>query len=1102
MKRQTFYKRFLSVILSITLIVGVITISVPNQVNANATENLIANGVFDSTTNWTDNSDSANPVAVPNQQQVQDAKVTEYIENGDFESGNTELWGSVHNLPIGIVEENNNKVLKVSEVTNGKVFHVLSGLMAGETYQISFDIKGSSNISFHLFCGDEGLSHADPFYTWQTATTTWTTHEMSYTVPAGNAGHLVFQCVGGSGELYIDNFSVSQQEITTTEVMKPVFAADFEQDSDVNKVLANPGAWGITTDDKMSGTKSLKLDFTVAWNQFGIGTFDLKAGTTYTISYDWKIQNLSGTPNAYSRLVKSSDIWTGLVLSSFQTGATDWTNVSYTYTPTENITAAIYMEVGGVTGTMYVDNLSVSCSVSEPAYTYTEGIGNCLGAEPDNVLVMEKMTEVTYPVTITNGTTYEYSFVMKNDAMGSDFSFGFGAGENAIFSGTESVADWTVVSGTFTATADATSIKFTRTGTGKAFVDDIVLKEYEESAPGPIVYPTVELDFKFVEVDNSWYFTASNMSNITGNYYKITVNVDETVLEVPIEKTADGFVIWSNFFGLIDTTGSVPSAKLEIPADTLLQQIDPNTTGWSTVVEDGQTLKVAEDLVVTKTEEGWKVEGEQGPTEPVEPVETITVSLGNAMGIYNAGTENEVFSANISSPEEVKTMNMTVTGLLNADGNDRESVIAFPGNGEIFFYLDGATEKLIINKDTEFLSGDGKTIVKFDKNYEIDLLNQVIYEQGNKPTEKEPLDLELAYDRLVGESFMFAWSMSTDSKPEASYYRIDAIIDGKETQVLIEYYPGDNAFFIYSNCFNGVPVESKEGYPVESFELKEGTELTPVVTGTWVKNISGQPYKLTKGISVVKEGTTWMDADYADEISKLEPMEVKVVFERVQNGAAVLTVITPDGKSIDSTYGDWTTAWGTILRGVLDAETKKCTYTSEKAAYSITGSTFYISGLRLNELDGLQIDKGTILYPDATCKSIQPIKIMNQFRIVRDANDEWEVDKTFTTDYNLTSSSNNASENAGTTDKTETVESVVQEEVEEIVSGEAENEDYSPTNIRYHEEDDDVSQTDKTTSGDYTSWIIIASVGTLLVVLGIIILLALRRRKKEQQEEN
>ena len=1218
MKRHNLIKRVLCVIISIALVVGMITISEPNQAQASDTENLIENGGFDTTEGWINNSNVSNPIEVSMQQAVQDKEVREYISNGDFESGNADQWGSVHSLPAAIVEENGNKVLKISNVTNGKVFHVLSGLTAGETYQISFNIKGSSDISYHLFCGDEGLSNAEPFYTWKTATTTWTTHEMSYTVPTGNAGHLVFQCVGGSGEMYLDNFSVSQEKVKT-ELTNVISNSDFES--------GNADQWGSVHSlpaaiVEENGNKVLKISNVTNGKVFHVLS-GLTAGETYQISF-----NIKGSSDiSYHLFCGDEGLSNAEPFYTWKTATTTWTTHEMSYTvPTGNAGHLVFQCVGGC-GEIFIDDFVAK--TEQVAGTYTEGIGTCLDTEPDNVLVMKNMTEVTYPVAIQSGKTYEYSFAVKTDAKGSGFAVHFTAGENAIWnhnSETENATDWDTISGAFTATSDADSIQFVKMGEGIVFLDDVSLtestavqpelqsveisfdnynggwyftvdditkipggyykvpikiddsatadviieypqswypnglaiwgftnyggttpttsfeiaadavmtpidpntgvedtskngvvisntlrvvctdgvwQEYDSTIPTPPPeIPTINLGYKMVEVDNSWYFSSSNISDVTGSYYKTTVKVDDTEFEVPLEKTADGFVIWVNFFGLIDTTKQAPNTKLEIVKDTLLQQIDPNTTGWSIAMEDGQTLKVAEDLAVVKTETGWEVEGEQTPPDGPgqdEPIEPVIVTLGNAMGLYNPGTEHEVFSVMISGPDEIKTADITAAGILNADGTDGEHVVYFPGNGEVFFYTDGATNTLLISKDSEFISIDG-TIVKFDKNYEIDLIDQIIYEQGSKPVEKDPIDLEITFDKIVNDSFMFTWMMDSNQKPEAGFYRADAVIDGEEKEVLIEYFASDNAFFIYPHCFNGVPVDGREGYPTESFELKKGTKLTPVLTGTWAKDIEGQSYTLTRKVSVIKENESWFDTDYKEELSKQEPLEVKIVFDCVKGSAAIFRVVLPNGKEIDDLYGDWTTARGVVMRGIKEVDAGSYSYTSEIAAYSITGNMFYMDGLRLHEIDALQINAGTILYADATCISTQPIKITNQVRLIRDANDEWVIDKKFTTDYELVTDNDNVSGNQSQTDSSEEQKDVVSEQKEDIISPTEEDKNYAKGNIQYHNKLKH-EETNASTQNNNTPIIVIGiASGISLVLLCVLLIIANKKRKNKQEQ--
>ena len=1048
MKKLKNSRRVLSIVLSIALVLSAITISGPGNVNANGSDNLVSNGGFDTTDNWKNTSDRENPVAVATQTQTVEKEVVESIANGDFENTEfnyTSLWGS-NAGSLAVVEDAGNRMLKAGTFASEKILYVQSGMTPGETYKIRFKIKGSSNISYHLFCGDTGLSNAAVVQDWQTATTDWTTFEKTYTVPAGNAGHLVIQNVVGSGDLYVDDVSVT---------------------------------------------------------------------------------------------------------------------------------------------------------TSRTAYTFSEGIGDCNGEEPDKVLVMENMTEVSQAVQLTTGQKYKISFQVKREA-GSNTKVALVMDDTEVKAVTPT-SEWETVSGTFTATADSHTLRLKRSGSGKLYIDDVVISETVEmkqielhfsnysggwyftvdditnveegyyrvpvkidggeTADIIIEYPKswypnglaiwdftnfggttpttsfefaadavmkpcdgngvadasrtsvtiknalkvvkegeswiektdeanpeVTLSLDMVEVDDSWFLNATDLSQATATFYKVATTIDGASYDVVMEKQGSKFVIWPNFFGIYG--GNVPTQSFKIAKDAVISPV--TTTDWSVVA--GTKLTVKKDFEATKKATGWAEEGGQ------QTHDTIIVSLGASNGIYNKGTVNEVFSAMISGPTEMKSRNITVKGTINADGTNRESVIWFPGNGECFFYTNGASEEMIVSKNTKFTAADG-TEIQFDKNYEIDLQNGLIYEQGKRPEEKKTKDLKIAFDRMVSESFMFSYKLSGGGKPESGFYRTDAVVDGKETQILMEYSANDDAFFIYPNCFNATPVDGKDGYPTKTVELKKGAILTPVNIGSWSTNITGQPYELTAKLSIVKKDGTWMDADYAEEIENIKTLKVKIVFEEVKGRAATVKVVTTDGKSISDIYGDWTTARGKILRGVLDTKTGKYTYTEELGAYSITGDIFYLDGLRLNELDGLQINKGTVLYPDASCKSLVPIEIVNQWRIVRDENDEWVVDKTFTTDYNLnTEQSGNAESNESGDGSNE--ETVPEEEVRNLTDEAKDDSSYHLSNIVFRGDAQDEVETPaavQTTS--MSLWVMILAAAVLLILVGSGLFLVIKGKKKNVKRE-
>ena len=154
-----------------------------------------------------------------------------------------------------------------------------------------------------------------------------------------------------------------------------------------------------------------------------------------------------------------------------------WSNISYTLTPQQSTAwAQIGFQLDAQT-TVEIDNFSITYDAGTQAKkTYTEGIGTCNGAELDNVLAMKDYTKVTQDVTIKKGNQYDYSFMVKSENAGEGFAFGVTAGDNTTNPVTVT-SDWQEVTGSFTATADATEFGFTRSGTGTVLVDEVVLNE-------------------------------------------------------------------------------------------------------------------------------------------------------------------------------------------------------------------------------------------------------------------------------------------------------------------------------------------------------------------------------------------------------------------------------------------------------------------------------------------------------------------------------------------------------------------------------------------------------------------------------------------------
>lgn len=91
-------------------------------------------------------------------------------------------------------------------------------------------------------------------------------------------------------------------------------------------------------------------------------------------------------------------------------------------------------------------------------------------------------------------------------------------------------------------------------------------------------------------------------------------------------------------------------------------------------------------------------------------------------------------------------------------------------------------------------------------------------------------------------------------------------------------------------------------------------------------------------------------------------------------------------QAIMDVYGDWSLLNGEIILGdpAKGENSLVTTYTS-------AGTFLILYGISPGLMDSIEIPAGTILWPDASCKSADPIRIANDIKLVRDEEDDWKI---------------------------------------------------------------------------------------------------------------
>lgn len=608
--------------------------------------------------------------------------------------------------------------------------------------------------------------------------------------------------------------------------------------------------------------------------------------------------------------------------------------------------------------------------------------------------------------------------------------------------------------------------------------------------------------------NNNWKFnfTVAEGSEFATGWYKVPTTVDGENRDVLMEYAVLGdgskqLYIYGHCFNATPTNGKYPKSSFSIAADAIMTPVV--TSSWDTEDTARSKYKLTEAFSATYNAEALAWE-EAGSHIEVTTINIASVASWSSDTVFPIKIGNQDVVSGTQWHSEINTASKPtwkrVQGNVNIDGVDTQITIDFPGNGEMFFNVSSDKEKMIIKADTLFQATNANFRVKFDKDYEVYIAERLIYEEGKRPVEKEPIPMHMTFNKVANGTFDFKYGSEVEGHPVANqFYHVTAIIDGVEKEILVETGGTSGLAYIYPHCFASAPNKNSTP-PTSSLEFEKGAVFYPVDKNTWSKNIGTQTYTLDETVSVIFVENTWMDEGYYNQISGMEPLEVEVRLESAKGKALRLQVVTASGKTIEEIYGDWTTAYGPIKRGVLNGQGQYEFTTVPSAIYSLTKEYFYFDSLALGELDALQIDAGTVIYPAEGCKSMQPMKIMNNFGIVRDAKDKWALDEEFTTDYpNLdfkessttavnTGNKASANKEVKATESTETTKT--SKDAKDTNKGVILNKNVGEDSAAY------VSIVANT-----TAWIVGVVLIAIVLCAGIVIFLMQRKQRKKQQEE-
>lgn len=462
-------------------------------------KNQIVNGEFDSTTGWYNTSDAASysEVAAQGLTPIMEKK---YILDEDFSGNNYSSLVSNHGTSTLTQTDD---ALKVTGGAGTGVRAVNVPVTAGVEYTISYDVKiVTSGLQLNMFAQSWDSSYTDPTYFSPysfSGPTDWVHKEMTYTVPEGQR-YMQYVIYNNNGkedyEFYIDNFQIYSYEQKTEVKETMVYdSKGFEEDPVAVPTNCYWKNTANTTPEFVSGVgvdsgKALQLTPNNS-EQYVDSQYLLMTKSTdlLTLNQEYIVKfKVRGDAGVKWRAYYTTSPGSWDVFGSLE-APSEWTEYSYKLITTEdNSWRQIGFQAKAAKGSLYVDDFQIIKQEETKVSTYTEGIGDCGGI--GNALAMDEMSQVSYPVTITTGKEYYYSYRAKavddETATVKAIATNNTADEKAVTLTTE----WQDINGTFIATKDGDVFGFDKSGNGRVLIDDVVLYEKLPSNPTNHTYAT------------------------------------------------------------------------------------------------------------------------------------------------------------------------------------------------------------------------------------------------------------------------------------------------------------------------------------------------------------------------------------------------------------------------------------------------------------------------------------------------------------------------------------------------------------------------------------------------------------------------------------
>ena len=392
------------------------------------------------------------------------------------------------------------------------------------------------------------------------------------------------------------------------------------------------------------------------------------------------------------------------------------------------------------------------------------------------------------------------------------------------------------------------------------------VQQVEQKEPIP-----VELDLYSTNKTDDWCFTPSVALESTG-FYLTNAIIDGKQTAVMIECTSwDGgkLHIWGNTFAPGSAISSTAPVKdFVIPAGTVLQP----TNGFAkqiTLKADGQPYVLTQEFRVALYNSDWAQIEMHSANETYTDVKLLFHNASNGL-IFNVQTDADLKTLYGTwkglEVYLIRSFSKTSAAEAAAAKEYIKATFNVGDDGRMYLYGvgDTASMKLVIPAGSVIVPTDAAL-----SDTKLHITNEIVLERESSYWMTasgwlQNVDMPAALDITISYNAVDAsgnWSFThTASDLVPGWYRMDAILDGTETAVLVEYPDpanwGDGMLYLYPHRM--LPdLQATAMVPTTSFVIPEGAKLLPVTADSGSLKENAQPYTNTAECEVLSVDGVW-----------------------------------------------------------------------------------------------------------------------------------------------------------------------------------------------------------------------------------------------------